>query len=183
MNLTKYQLGDLVQSISIKCGIPQCNNISGINIYKQFMPSRNVGDDTSKYLVVPHGYFAFNLMHVGRDEKIPVAMNDKADDVIVSSAYFVFKVDKEDILLKEYLYMLMTAPEFDRFAWFCCDSSVRGNLEWSRFCEMEVQLPPLPIQKKFSDVFMAVGRSEAYRTMTTTIAPILIKGSLEEANA
>lgn len=156
MGLIKRQLGELVEPVSIKCGIPRCEYISGVNIFKQFMPSRNVGADTSKYLVVPHGHFAFNLMHVGRDEKIPVAMNNSDEDVIVSSAYFVFKVIDENTILKEYLYIQMNSPEFDRYAWFCTDSSVRGGLDWNRFCEMTLDLPPLPIQQKYVDVYNAI---------------------------
>jgi type I restriction enzyme S subunit len=156
MGLVKYKLGKLVEPVSIRCGIPQCETVSGINIFKRFMPSRNIGADTSDYLVVPYGYFAFNLMHVGRDEKIPVAINDTDEDVIVSPAYFVFKVIDEHKLLKEYLYMAISTPEFDRYAWFCTDSSIRGNLDWDRFCEIEIDLPPLPIQQRYVDVYNAM---------------------------
>ena len=156
MGLTKYQIGDLVELVSIKCGIPKCENVQGINIFKRFMPSRNVGADTSKYLIVQPGCFAFNLMHVGRDGKIPVAMNDTDSDVVVSGAYFVFRVTDENVLLKEYLYILMTSPEFDRFATFCTDSSVRDGLEWKRFCEFELNLPDVPIQQKYVDVYNAM---------------------------
>lgn len=156
MGLTKYLLGQLVEPVSIKCGIPRCEHVSGVNIFKQFMPSRNVGADTSNYLVVPQGHFAFNLMHVGRDEKIPVALNNSVEDVVVSSAYFVFKVNDENVILKEYLYIQMNSPEFDRYAWFCTDSSVRGGLDWNRFCEMPIALPSSSIQEKYVNVYNAM---------------------------
>lgn len=163
MALSKTRLGSLVSLVSIKCGVAQHENISGINIYKRFMPSRNVGADTSKYLVVPKGCFAFNLMHVGRDQKIPVALNDTDDEVVVSGAYFVFRVIDEELLLKEYLYILMTSNEFDRYAWFCTDSSVRGNLDWERFCDIEIDLPLIDIQQKYVDVYNAmVANQKAY---------------------
>lgn len=159
----KYTLGQLIEQYNQKCGVSKCETVAGINIYKQFMPSRNVGTDTSGYLVVPEGYFAFNLMHVGRDEKIPVALNDTGEDVIVSSAYFVFKVINEKIIKKEYLFILMNSHEFDRYAWFCTDSSVRGNLDWNRFCEIEVDLPLIPVQEKFVAVYNAMkANQEAY---------------------
>ncbi len=156
MGLTKYQIGQLVEPISIKCGIPKCDYVSGVNIFKKFMPSRNVGADTSKYLIVPPGGFAFNLMHVGRDGKIPVAMNDTETDIVVSGAYFVFRVINENIMLKEYLYILMTSPEFDRYAAYCTDASVRDGLDWSRFCEFDVNLPSVEIQKKYVAVYNAM---------------------------
>lgn len=183
MALTKYQIGQLIELISIKCDIPQCDYVSGVNIFKRFMPSRNVGADTSNYLVVPPGAFAFNLMHVGRDGKIPVAINDTESDIVVSSAYFVFRVIDESTLHKEYLFLLMSSPEFDRYAAFCTDTSVRDGLDWSRFCEFEINLPPLTVQKKFSDTYMAIMDNENYRLRLGNVAPILIKGSLEDASA
>ncbi|MDR1677943.1 MAG: restriction endonuclease subunit S, partial [Deltaproteobacteria bacterium] len=108
MALSKIPLGEILELYSQKCGIPKCETISGVNIFKRFMSSRNVGSDTSNYLIVPPGHFAFNLMHVGRDGKIPVAMNDTDSDVIVSSKYLVFRIIDESIMLKEYLYILMT---------------------------------------------------------------------------
>lgn len=163
MALSNQRIGKLVSLVSIKCGVSAHENISGINIYKRFMPSRNVGADTSKYLVVPKGCFAFNLMHVGRDQKIPVALNDADEEIVVSGAYFVFRVNDEEVLLKEYLYILMSSSEFDRFAWFCTDSSVRGNLDWETFCDIEIALPPIDIQQKYVDVYNAmVANQKAY---------------------
>jgi len=153
MGLSKKKIGDLVEPVAIKCGIPQCEEVFGINIDKRFIPSRNVGADTSNYLVVPPEHFAFNLMHVGRDEKIPVALNDTKSNLIVSGAYFVFKITDEKTILKEYLRILMGSPEFDRYAWFCTDSSIRGNLDWDRFCDIEIELPPVPVQQKYVDVY------------------------------
>ena len=67
----KYKLIELIEQVSVKCGIENHGNISGINIQKRFMPSKNSGSNTSNYKIVGHNQFACNLMHVGRDEKIP----------------------------------------------------------------------------------------------------------------
>ena len=180
MGLTKYQIGQLVEPISERCGIPKCDYVSGVNIFKRFMPSRNVGADTSSYLFVPPGGFAFNLMHVGRDGKIPVAMNDTESNVVVSSAYFVFRVIDETAMLKEYLYILMTSPEFDRYATFCTDSSVRDGLDWNRFCEFEINLPPLSVQQKYVDIYKAMlANQRAYESGLEDLN-IAIAASIEE---
>lgn len=152
----KYKLGDVIEKINIKSGVKHHLNVSGINILKQFMPSKNVGADTSKYLVVPHNSFACNLMHVGRDERIPIAMNSDDEDIVVSSAYFVFQVNNQNVVVPEYLNMLFLSPEFDRYAWFCTDASIRGNLEWERFCDIDIDLPPLEIQEKYVAVYKAL---------------------------
>ncbi|MCU2258194.1 restriction endonuclease subunit S [Enterococcus faecalis] len=151
-----YKIGDIIEQIKIKNGNPNHPNISGINILKQFMPSTNVGADTSKYLVVPHNSFACNLMHVGRDERIPIAMNAKGDEIVVSSAYFVFQITKTETVLPEYLNMIFQSSEFDRYAWFCTDASIRGNLDWTRFCDIDIDLPPFEIQEKYVAVYKSL---------------------------
>ena len=160
-----YKIGDIIEQIKIKNGNPNHSNVSGINILKQFMPSKNVGADTSKYLVVPHNCFACNLMHVGRDERIPVAMNANDDEIVVSSAYFVFQITKTEKVLPEYLNMIFQSSEFDRYAWFCTDTSIRGNLDWKRFCDIDIDLPPLEIQAKYVAVYKAmVANQQSYET-------------------
>ncbi len=163
MGLVKYKIGQLIEQYSERCGVVQHPNVKGINIDKKFVPSKNVGADTSKYLIVPNGHFACNLMHVGRDEKIPIAMNDQNENVVVSPAYFVFRVINEDTILKEYFYIHMNSPEFDRYTWFCTDNSVRGGLDWDRFCDIELDLPSIEVQQKYVNIYKAmVANQEIY---------------------
>ena len=105
MALTKYHIGDLIEPYNKKCGIPNLmpDDVSGINIDKEFLePAKQVGEDTSSYKLVPPNYFACNLMHVGRDEVLPIALNHTNHDKIVSPAYSVFKIKNEKDVLKEY---------------------------------------------------------------------------------
>lgn len=125
-------------------------NLQGININKQFMPSvaNTIGVDLSKYKVVSKRQFAFNPMHVGRDEMLPISMLDKDDPVIVSPAYVVFEIKDHEELDPEYLMMWCRRPEFDRNAWFTTDSSVRGGFSWSDFCDMELPVPSIKKQRE-----------------------------------
>ena len=78
MGLSKCKLGDCVELYSERCGISNLTewDVSGINKEKEFFePSKQVGSDTSNYKVVPVNYFACNLMHVGRDKVLPIALN------------------------------------------------------------------------------------------------------------
>ena len=122
-----YKLIELIEQVSVKCGTENHNNISGINIQKRFMPSKNSGSNTSNYKIVGHNQFACNLMHVGRDEKIPIALNFDNQEIVVSPAYTVFRVIDTSIVNIDYLNMIFTSSEFDRYAWFCTDASIRGN--------------------------------------------------------
>lgn len=76
MGLNK--LGDFLKFYSQQCNIPDLteNEISGVNKDREFFePSKQVGANTSKYKIVPPNHFACNLMHVGRDKILPIALN------------------------------------------------------------------------------------------------------------
>lgn len=151
-----YKLIELIEQVSVKCGIENHNNISGINIQKRFMPSKNSGSNTSNYKIVGHNQFACNLMHVGRDEKIPIALNFDNQEIVVSPAYTVFRVIDTSIVNIDYLNMIFTSSEFERYAWFCTDASIRGDLDWERFLDIQLDLPPLHVQEKYVAIYKAM---------------------------
>ena len=168
MALKKHKIGEFVELYSQACGIPDLTlwDVSGINRDKEFFePSKQVGADTSKYKVVPSDYFACNLMHVGRDRVLPIALNHSGKDKYVSPAYAVFRVKENAAILKEYLFMLLKSEEKDRYFWFQTDSSVRDGMSWDDFCSVELELPDLDIQKKYVDIYNALSLNHsAYST-------------------
>ena len=160
MKLNKLRIGSFIKKYKEKCNIPDLteDDVSGINRDKEFFePSRQIGKDTSNYKIVPPGYFACNLMHVGRDKVLPISMNHTTKNKIVSPAYDVFYVD-EKIILKEYFFMFLKSSEKDRFFWFNTDSSIRDGLEWDVFCNLEINVPSINIQKKYIKVFQGLNK-------------------------
>ncbi len=125
-------------------------HLRGIRINKEFMPSvANVnGTDLSKYKVVKKNQFAYNPMHVGRDEVLPISMLISEDSIIVSPAYVIFEIVDTNELLPEYLMIWCRRSEFDRNAWFTTDSSVRGGFNWDDFCDLELPVPTIEKQKE-----------------------------------
>lgn len=159
MALTRYYIGRFVETYIEVCGISDLStdDVSGVNRDKEFFePSKQVGTDTSKYKVVPPNYFACNLMHVGRDVVLPVALNHTNHNKIVSPAYTVFKVIDNEELLRDYFFIMLKSSERDRYFWFHTDSSVRDGMSWEDFCNLEIELPPLPIQQKYVNVYNAM---------------------------
>ncbi|MBD5413134.1 MAG: restriction endonuclease subunit S [Treponema sp.] len=159
MGLTRIKLGKYIELYSQKCNVPNLSNdeVSGVNKEKEFFePSPQVGSDTSKYKVVPPTYFACNLIHVGRDVVLPIAYNHSKKNKIVSPAYQVFKFLDNEELLSEYFFLYLKSSEKDRYFWFNTDSSVRDGMSWEDFIEVEIDLPPLPIQQKYVDVYNAM---------------------------
>ena len=156
MALTKYTIGKYLELHSEKCGIPDLTewDISGINSDKEFFePSKQVGADTSNYKIVPPGFFACNLMHVGRDCVLPIALNHSLKSKIVSPAYTIFKIKDNAPFLTDYFFLLLKSKERDRYFWFHTDSSVRDGMSWDDFGNLEIELPSKTIQQKYVDVY------------------------------
>lgn len=156
MALSRYKLGELIVPHSEKCGIANLTpyQVSGVNREKEFFePSHQVGEDTSKYQVVPPKYFACNLMHVGRDCVLPVAWNHSGNVKYVSPAYTVFSLKYNCGVLDEYLFMLLKSEEKDRYFWFHADASVRDGMSWQNFCDVEICVPDLSTQQKYVDIY------------------------------
>lgn len=156
MALTKFKLGDLIELIDER-NSDVIRNFCGVNINKEFMPTvadtSTLNEKKYKSGSVRKNRFACNLMHVGRDIVIPLAFHQSDKPIIVSPAYFTFEVTATDKILPEYFFMIFQSKEKDRLGWFLSDSSVRSNLEWKTFCDIEIQLPPIEIQKKFVAVY------------------------------
>ena len=138
------------------------DRVLGISIDKYFMPSvaNVIGTDLSKYKLLSRGFFACNPMHVGRDERLPVALYTEKTPAIVSPAYFMFKIADETVLNADFLMMWFRRPEFDRECWFKTDGSVRGGITWDDICRIEL---PVPTYEKQIEVV------ESYRAITERI--------------
>lgn len=155
MQLKTKPLGKLIIMTDERNCSGKVSRLLGINISKNFMPSvANVSStDLTKYKIIKKDHFACNIMHVGRDERLPIALYTDTNASIVSPAYKTFKVRNKEELLPEYLMIFFQRSEFDRFTWYLCDSSIRGGLEWERFCEIKIPIPSLEEQKRYVSLY------------------------------
>ncbi len=158
MTSTRHRLGELIAQYSERCGNRNVrhSDISGVNRDKEFFPSKLVGENISNYKVVPFGYFACNLMHVGRDVVLPIAYNNSEHDVFVSPAYTVFSIKEDAPLEPRYLEMWFKSNERDRYFWMHTDSSIRDGMTFYDMCDIEIDLPPIEIQKKYVNIYNAM---------------------------
>ena len=156
-------LGKHIQLVDYRNSEEVTSTVLGISIDKEFMPSvaNVIGTDLSRYKLISKGLFACNPMHVGRDERLPIALYEKDSPAIVSPAYFMFEIIDRDVLNEEYLMMWFRRPEFDRECWFMTDGSVRGGISWDDLCC--IQLPVPPYERQLDVV-------ESYRAITRRIA-------------
>lgn len=174
-------IGDFIKLAEEKNSDLITTNLLGINITKNFMPSvANIsGVDLSKYKLIRKNQFSTNIMHVGRDERLPIALYKNDEPSIVSPAYKVFEVMDEEEILPDYLMMLFQRPEFDRLTWYYCDSSVRGGLDWDRFCEIELPIPSIDEQKKYVAIYKGLLNNQRTYEQSLTDLQLICDGYIE----
>lgn len=157
MALKKYKLGELISVVDERNNLG-IRDFFGINIDKEFMPTvaNTEGLDETKYKVVRKNRFVYSGMQTGRDECIRVSMYNCDKPILVSPAYTTFEVTATDKVIPLYFFMKFLSKEMDRYGAFCSDGSIRSNLDWDVFCDIEIDLPSLDIQQKYVDVYNAM---------------------------
>lgn len=164
MALTKIKLGELIEisnekNTDLKYSL---EDVKGISIKKMFIETKADMQDVSlsPYLVVKPDYFAYVTITSRNGEKITLAHNNTNYTYIVSSSYVVFKVKRPDLLSSNYLFMYFNRPEFDRYSRFNSWGSAREAFSWEDMCDIEMELPDLPTQQKYVDIYNAMVKNQ-----------------------
>lgn len=154
MGLTKMKIGDLITVCNEKNIEERDLPFYGINKDKVFMPTVATTDnlDKKKYKIMTKNRFVFSGMQTGRDMCIRIGLYDYPFDALISPAYTTFEISSEEVL-PEYFFMFFLSSEMDRYGAFLSDASVRANLDWDVFCSIELELPSIPIQHKYVDIY------------------------------
>ena len=160
MGLTKYKLGELIELVlktnsELRYGP---DDVRGMTITKEIIPTKAdvTGTDLSKFLVVSPGEFIYNPRTHGK--RIGFGYNNTGDIFIISWNNIAFKVktSMKDVVLADYLFLHFKRDEWDREACFQSWGSSTEVFSWETLCDMEVDLPPLPIQQKYVDIYNAL---------------------------
>jgi len=167
MALTKYKLGDLIRLEDERNheGKYTLNDVKGISIQKVFIETKAdmQGVSLTPYILVKPDFFVYVTVTSRNGEKITLAHNDTKNTYIVSSSYVVFSISRSDILNSDYLFMYFNRPEFDRYSRFNSWGSARETFDWDTLCDMDIELPDLPTQQKYVDIYKAmVANQQSY---------------------
>ena len=167
MALTKYKLGELIELCDVRNydGKYTLDDIRGISTGKEFIETNaNMdGVSLSSYKVVACGEFAYVADTSRRGDKIAIAFNTGEKAVLISSIYTVFRVAQKEKLLSDYLFMFFNRPESDRYARFNSWGSARETFDWDAMCDIDIELPDLPTQQKYVDIYKAmVANQQSY---------------------
>lgn len=160
MKLKKYKLGELIELCDERNSDNQykLSDVKGISIKKEFIETKAdmAGVSLLPYILVEPNSFAYVTVTSRNGEKITLAHNTSNKTYIVSSSYIVFKINRSDIILSDYLFMFFNRPEFDRYARFNSWGSARETFSWEDFCDIDITLPSIEQQRKYVDVYLAL---------------------------
>ena len=151
-------LGELIRQIDIRNTEGKEDNLLGVSVQKQFIPSiaNTVGTDFTKYKVVKKGQFTYIPDTSRRGDKIAIALLQDYEEGLVSNVYTVFEVIDEEKLLPEYLMLWFSRPEFDRYARFKSHGSVREIMDWDEMCKVELPVPSIEKQRSIVKAYKAI---------------------------
>ena len=151
-------LGEFIRQIDIRNTEGKEDNLLGVSVQKQFIPSiaNTVGTDFTKYKVVKKGQFTYIPDTSRRGDKIAIALLQDYEEGLVSNAYTVFEVIDEEKLLPEYLMLWFSRPEFDRYARFKSHGSVREIMDWDEMCKVELPVPSIEKQRSIVKAYKAI---------------------------
>ena len=187
----KERIGDLIRVTDSRNYANKQIMVCGINKSKSFMPTiaDMNGVDISKYKLVNKGEFAFSGMQTGRDKCIRIALYEGDNPILISPAYTTFKIKEgmEEKVLPEYILLFFKRPEMDRYGWFISDSSVRANLDWSRFIAIKIPLPSIEAQRSIVNIYRCAEEAkriaEEADRLSREICPALMQHIIHEAES
>lgn len=163
------------------------DDVKGVSIEKEFIDTKANMEGVSlrPYAVIKPDEFAYVTVTSRNGGKISLAHNNTQHTYICSSSYVVFAVTDTDTLLPSYLAMLFRRGEFDRYARFHSWGSARETFDWDEMCDVRIPIPPIEMQQDIVNVYESYLTrkkiNEKLKTQIKDLCPILIKGSIEEA--
>ncbi len=160
MPSNKIKLGTLIEPVENRNSNEQYSleHVRGIATSKNFIDTKANMDGVplTSYKIVEPDMFAFVSDTSRRGDKISLAYNDSEIPYLVSSISTVFQISNKNELLSDFLFIYFNRPEFDRYTRFNSWGSARETFSWEDMCDIDIELPPLPIQQKYVDIYKAM---------------------------
>lgn len=165
MALTKIKLGTLISQSLFKNldELLSIESVRGISTQRTFIETYADMDGVAlkNYKIVKPNYFAYVTDTSRRGDKISLAYNMSNKTYLVSSISTVFYVKDTNVLDPIYLFMFFNRPEFDRYSRFNSWGSARETFSWEEMCDIDFELPPIEIQRKYVEIYKSMVENQA----------------------
>lgn len=154
------RLGDYIEECDERNteGKYTLNDVKGISMEKRLIPTKANMEGVSLgcYKLLKPLEFSYVTVTSRNGQKITLALNKEKKIHLVSSSYIVFKT--KEGLLPEYLYLLLSRSEFDRYARFNSWGSARETFCWEEMCRINIPLPSPEVQQKLVNTYTGLQR-------------------------
>ena len=165
MNKPRFQgrrvkLGEICTLSNRRNRDGECSSVYSVTNSRGFVPSEDFfskevySKELKTYRVVERDMIAYNPSRINVGS---VALQDKADEVIVSPLYVVFSVDEEKALPGYLVRFLKSKQGRDQIS-FRSTGTVRNSLKFDALCLMDLHLPSMYEQRTRVDVMTRVER-------------------------
>lgn len=169
MGLSKRNLKGLIEYSDLRNidGRYSENDVVGVSTDKRMISTKaNLdGVNLRNYKIFPPKSFAYVADTSRRGDKIALAYNNTDKTFIVSTWYAVFHISDaaKDVLSPDYLFLFFNRSEFDRYARTNSWGSAREYFWFSDMEDVVIDLPDLPTQQKYVDIYNAmVANQQSY---------------------
>ena len=180
----EVELGEHIESCDERNseGKYTIDDVRGISIEKKLIYTKANMEGVSliPYKIIKPSEFAYVTVTSRNGNRISLAINDTIETFIVSSSYEVFRCN--EYLLPQYLYMLLSRTEFDRYSRFNSWGSARETFDWSELCRVKIPLPPPDVQQSIVNLYHCIEEAKRItaeaREQMRTLCPALIQKAI-----
>ena len=100
----------------------------------------------------------------------------------MSSSYELFLSKDFNILLPEYIFLLLNRSEFDRYSRFNSWGSARETFDWEELCRVKIPLSPIEIQESIVNIYKCLEEAKSIaaeaRERLKTLCPALVQRAI-----
>lgn len=186
VNKTEWvSLGDYIEPCDERNneGKYTLDDVRGISTDKKFIPTKANMDGVplTSYKVVNSNEFVYVADTSRRGDKIALALNTTDAPILISSIYTAFRCKDSNKLLPEYLYLLLSRSEFDRYARFNSWGSARETLDWGELCRVQIPLPPVEVQQSGVNLYYCMEEAKKIASEAREKLKILCPALVQKA--
>ena len=138
------------------------DDVRGISIEKKIIDTKANMDGVklSPYKVFRPNTFCYVTITSRNGEKITLSLNNDNRCYIVSSSYITFRINQEDQVLPDFLYLWFCRSEFDRYARFNSWGSAREVFSFEDMKRCRIPLPPIEVQQAIVNIYKCANEAK-----------------------
>lgn len=179
---TSQSLGDYIEYCDERNGNKfGLKNLRGVSIEKIFIQTKAAMDGVSlkSYKLIKPNDFCYVPVTSRNGDKITLALNGGNETYICSSAYEVFRVKSEHLILPAFLFLFFKRAEFDRLARYNSWGSARETFAFSDLMRVKIPVPSIEVQRSIVALYHCAEEARAIaceaREQLKKLAPALVQ--------